>query len=242
MDDEEIIICSNCYEENKKGEKYCEYCGEPLYYNEHPSIEALNEEEQIEYYEENKFDSAIEFNKIIMAVNKQEKKLSFFYNEMLDKTINFKSIVECKIVENSREMDKGGIGRALVGGIVAGSTGAIVGATTRKSKKIISNLSVRIVTDEIENPLYSLQLITNPIDINKSLYSNLYDTAMRFADNVYAIIKAIINENTKEDASRNVLQENNGLEQLEKLAELKEKGIITEEEFQESKKKILSKL
>ena len=65
---------------------------------------------------------------------------------------------------------------------------------------------------------------------------------MRFADNVYATIKAIINENTKVNTSKNLLQENNGLEQLEKLSELKEKGIITEEEFQESKKKILSKL
>ena len=45
--------------------------------------------------------------------------------------------------------------------------------------------------------------------------------------------------------SKEDLQEqksSNGLEQLEKLAELKDKGIITDEEFEESKKKILSKL
>ncbi len=121
--------------------------------------------------------------------------------------------------------------------------GAIVGANTRKSKNIVSNLSIRIVTNEIDNPLYSLDLITNQIDINKPLYANFYKVVMEFANNVYATIQAIINENnTSNTQKENTLeQNNNGLEQLEKLADLKEKGIITNEEFEESKKKILSK-
>lgn len=123
--------------------------------------------------------------------------------------------------------------------------GAIVGANTRKSKNIVSNLSIRIVTNEIDNPLYSLDLITNQIDINKPLYANFYKVVLEFANNVYATIQAIINENNKSNIEKeNTLEQNNsnGLEQLEKLADLKEKGIITNEEFEESKKKILSKL
>ena len=67
---------------------------------------------------------------------------------------------------------------------------------------------------------------------------------MTFANNVYATIQAIINDNNNINKleTKQELNSNNGLEQLEKLAELKEKGIITQEEFEESKKKILSKL
>lgn len=126
-----------------------------------------------------------------------------------------------------------------------GGAGAIVGANTRKSKNIVSNLSVRIVTNELENPLYTLDLITNQIDINKPLYNRLYKLALEFASNIYATLQAIINDNNRNMSKHNSSKEkssNNGLEQLEKLAELKQKGIITQEEFDESKKKILSKL
>lgn len=123
-------------------------------------------------------------------------------------------------------------------------TGAIVGANTRKSKNIVSNLSVRIVTNNIDSPLYTLDLITHQIDINKPLYANLYKVAMEFANNIYATVQAIINDNNNTNISetRQDPISNNGLEQLEKLSELKEKGIITQEEFEQSKKKILSKL
>ena len=67
---------------------------------------------------------------------------------------------------------------------------------------------------------------------------------MEFANNVYATIQAIIkdNNNTNVVETRQELNSTNGLEQLEKLAELKDKGIITQEEFEEGKKKILDKL
>lgn len=62
---------------------------------------------------------------------------------------------------------------------------------------------------------------------------------------MYAIIQAIIDSNIKYENNSTVKEEqksSDGLEQLEKLAELKQKGIITEEEFEESKKKILARL
>ena len=68
---------------------------------------------------------------------------------------------------------------------------------------------------------------------------------MEYANKVYATIQAIINENNKNTNKVETTEEqtsNNGLEQLEKLAQLKEKGILTDEEFTEAKQKILAKL
>ena len=76
------------------------------------------------------------------------------------------------------------------------------------------------------------------------MYANFYKLAMNFANNVYATIQAIIkdNNNTNVVETKQDLNSINGLEQLEKLAELKDKGIITQEEFEETKKRILSKI
>ena len=241
MKDNEIIICSNCYEENRYGENYCQKCGKRLYYN----LDSVNEEQPEETNQFVKeFDNIIEFNNRAMAINKEKKELYFLFNDELDKLIKYESIIECKIIENSSVVNSGGIGRAIVGGLIAGDSGAIVGANTRKSKNIVSSLLIRIVTKEIDEPLYTLELLDYQIDTNKQLYANLYKQAMEFANNVYATIQAIIkdNNNTNVVETKQELNSTSGLEQLEKLAELKDKGIITQEEFEETKKKILDNI
>lgn len=83
------------------------------------------------------------------------------------------------------------------------------------------------------------------INISDSFGAVTYKGIIDFANKVYAIIQAIIDSNIKYENNSIVKEEqksNDGLEQLEKLAELKAKGIITEEEFEESKKKILARL
>lgn len=212
-----------------------------MYYN-LDNVDEEQPEETNEFVKE--FDNIIEFNNRAMAINKEKKELYFLFNDELDKLIKYESIIECKIIENSNVVNSGGIGRAIVGGLIAGDSGAIVGANTRKSKNIVSSLSIRIVTKEIDEPLYTLELLDYQIDTNKQLYANFYKQAMEFANNVYATIQAVINDNNNTNLieTKQELNFTNGLEQLEKLAELKDKGIITQKEFEESKKKILSKL
>lgn len=105
----------------KSGRKYCYNCGKPLYYNNDTDITIIDniEDKQI-YYDENDFDNAIKFNEEIMAINKSKQEVSFFYNDVLDRTILFHNIIECEIIEDSNIMESGGIGRALVGGFIAG--------------------------------------------------------------------------------------------------------------------------
>lgn len=107
---------------------------------------------------------------------------------------------------------------------------------------MISSLSIKINTNEIDEPSYTLEILEYPIYINKPLFANFYKMAMQFANNVYATVQNIINDNNKSIKIIPPKDSNTGIEQLEKMAELKEKGIITEEEFEESKNKILSKL
>ena len=149
--------------------------------------------------------------------------------------LDFSDIVECEIMEDSKTIMKGGIGRAIVGGALAGGVGAIVASNTRKSNDVINNLHIRIITKNVSNSLH----IINIIKSETKKYSPEYKIAINFANNVYATLTSIIKGNSNE----NVLQSNNSedfVEQLEKLSKLKSDGIITEKEFEESKQKILN--
>lgn len=149
--------------------------------------------------------------------------------------LDFSDIVECEIVEDSKTIMKGGIGRAIVGGSIAGGVGAIVASNTRKNKDITNNLHIRIITKNISNSLH----IINIIKSETKKYSAEYNTAINFANNVYATITSIMNGNNNED----VLQSNNSedfIEQLERLSKLKSDGIITKKEFEDSKQRILN--
>ena len=53
MEDNEVIICANCYEENKKGQKRCYNCGAALYYNGLKEIEELDVEKVEDRNEKN---------------------------------------------------------------------------------------------------------------------------------------------------------------------------------------------
>ncbi len=107
--------------------------------------------------------------------------------------IKFSDIIECQIIEDSNTIMKGGVGRAVVGGALAGGVGAVVGANTRASQNVTNSLQIRIVTKNVSNSLYTINIITR--EISKS--SDEYKDAMNFANKVYATITAIISKNNE---------------------------------------------
>lgn len=173
--------------------------------------------------------------------HKQIAICSIFPYQKID-IINFSDIIECQIIEDSNTVMKGDVGRAVVGGALAGGVGAIVGANTRASKNVINSLQIRIITKNISNSLYTIDLIKTEIGKNSMEYRN----AMNFANNVYAILTSIITNNNKVSnnlGGKKTMEQNdnsNFIEQLERLSKLKNDGMITEKEFEESKQKILN--
>ncbi len=149
--------------------------------------------------------------------------------------LKFTDIIDCEILEDNNTIMKGGVGRAIVGGALAGGVGAIVGANTRKSQNITNSLQLRIITNDISKSLYTIKLIKN--ETKKD--SIEYKRAMNFANNVYATVMSIINDNNNEGVKKMVQNNGDFIEQLERLSKLKDSGAITQEEFEISKKKIL---
>lgn len=164
--------------------------------------------------------------------------------------IRFSDIIKCEIDEDGAIIESGGVGRAIVGGVVAGGVGAVVGAVTRKSKSVCSSLNVHIFTSNVDNPQITIPLISN--ETNRS--DNKYKENHAKAENIYAVVLAAM-KNVSPDTSvqekpapprispqriSNSKKSATIKERLEQLNTLRADGIITDEEYHKQREKILS--
>ncbi|MHC1740145.1 MAG: SHOCT domain-containing protein [Anaerolineaceae bacterium] len=173
---------------------------------------------------------------IVDSINHQLAIIDFNLCEV--DILNFIKILDCKIIEDKSTIVQGGIGRAIVGGLIAGGIGAIVGASTRSSNNVISSLQVQIIIDDLSKPQKIIELITNQTKRDSLLYKN----ALSFANELYSTLLIIIEKNNPTRATYSQVEIIDYPEQIIKLADLREKGLITEEEFQLKKQQLLSRM
>ncbi|WP_394961565.1 SHOCT domain-containing protein [Candidatus Allofournierella merdavium] len=165
----------------------------------------------------------------VMKIDVKNERIALcnYYKDELQ-IIPFQKILECQIVENGATVQSGGIGRAVVGGVLAGGAGAIVGASTRKSKLIVDNLSIRIITSDVNNALIIIPILETVTNRESEKYKKAYKIAQEIHATIVSIIKTVAN-------SSQVVPDTNPLTQIQMLFELKEKGIISDEEFEQKK-------
>ena len=185
-----------------------------------------------------------DYSKIML--DETHKKIAI-YNEKGLKCFNYEDLIDFEIVENGSNVIQSKVASTLVGGILLGGLGALAGANRRKQindicnslilKLYFSNNGAVCITEKInDKPLYK----------NSIEYKSLSSTV----DNIVSVLKyvkqqadySVYSNPTVSAKENNKIEDTFSINQIEKLAELKEKGIVTEQEFEESKKKILSKL
>ena len=156
------------------------------------------------------------------------------------KTIPFSQLLGCEIKDDSyttvtgtkeevtRASNGSTVGRALVGGLVAGPVGAIVGgATAKKTTEVIDN--TQTITHHHYFAVINLSDIATPtlrIDCGKS--------SPRIAEEIKGIITSIV---AKKPAAQ--IENKSIADELTKLANLKAQGILTDEEFAQQKRLLL---
>lgn len=126
------------------------------------------------------------FNYVVDEIN---KKIIIFEKNNNIINIPFNEIIGCEIITDSQVT--GGIGRAVVGGLIGGDVGAVVGATT--AKKHIMSYQIVIYRENIVSP----QVVISLIKRKTSTKDNDYLQAVSFASNINASIKAIISKYNK---------------------------------------------
>lgn len=108
-------------------------------------------------------------------------------NEVITKTVNYCDVICCEIREN--DIVAGSIERAVVGGVLAGETGAMIGAITTKTS--INSYKIIIIRDDIINPQIILELIEDKSSIKKD--SQKYKEISSYGEAVLSKMKVILN-------------------------------------------------
>lgn len=183
-----------------------------------------------------------------MIMWKDEENLYFvdisFEDDMIDRIeIPLKDIeyyatrgeVHRDTIVSGGEVSGGGssVGGAIVGGLVAGGAGAVIGSRKKTEGKPITT---KIVTNDERETFLNFF-----IDGKKR--------SMFFDYSGYNILLDILPERDFNSLNKNILvnksnndNKDNVINQIKQLAELRDEGILTEDEFQEKKKDLLSKI
>lgn len=198
-------------------------------------------------------------NKYLFAVDENNKKIAII-RSVRKVVIPFDQIISVEVFEDNTMLQQKSslrtIGGAVIGGAIAGGAGAIVGGLSggAQQNKKVSKVQVKIKLRDINTPSYTIDCFNcktmtvggKPIKPSSSeghLYKKGLNHAHRIADTISAIIDITDKADKSPEQIKFQVQKTTVsiADELTKLADLKEKGILTEEEFILQKKALLGK-
>ncbi len=226
----------------------------------HKTIEVPNVEKSSSFQYSNLYFVVDEINKKIVCINAKIENIRI-------KTIFFNEIQGIDISEDGTSVFNKSTSRAVVGGLLFGEVGAIVGGVTGKSreKKTLNSYKVTIQLSDISNPTYEIEFVTDPIEsgtVGDEMMKQIKTCVNKLKSVLTAIIKAneiqlnlqqaqaqaILQAEAQkhlESTEPKAIQEHNGsssiADELLKLSELHKLGVLTDEEFEVQKQKVLNK-
>lgn len=163
----------------------------------------------------------------------------------------YSDIVSISYDENGTNVFNKSLGGAVAGGLLFGSVGAIVGSNTAKTtqNKEVRNMTIKILLRSTSNSTIYLKIYECGKDGSvletkyaKAHYDALMEEVVGIKD-IFSIIIDIVDKNiAKQKAAPSIhpIQATNIADELIKLAKLKDDGILSEEEFNAQKAKLLN--
>lgn len=169
-------------------------------------------------------------------------------NKNLAKKYRFEQIIEVSLLENGNSITttsrKSQLGGALVGGLVAGGVGAVIGGLSGEKKSVekLESIQLKIIVDDNINPVHIFQFNEDVIERNSEEYKKI----MVRVNHWHALLVKTMKQNEEKKiepkVSKTVKDDTTSIsKELKELFELKKEGILTEEEFNKQKEKILNK-
>ncbi|MGR3914872.1 MAG: SHOCT domain-containing protein [Gammaproteobacteria bacterium] len=188
-------------------------------------------------------------------------------SEVRTVAIPYRDILSSEILEDGETVTKTSrgsqIGSALIGGLamgglgaaigglagILGGTAAVVGGLTgsTKSTEKTSKIALMITINDVSNPVHYVMLLDDGSAHKKT--SSAYKDAMGDAQKWHGKIKVLIHQADQEDRRQEketaaktvaIVPQESLADQLEKLGDLRDRGILTEAEFASQKAKLLA--
>lgn len=150
----------------------------------------------------------------------------------------YENLLTYELLEDGTTISKGGLGRAVAGGLMFGTAGAIIGGATgkRKAKNFCNSMQIRVtLKDTYADTLY-IKLISNKVSTSNYTYKGAQDAAQ----SCISVLENIIDINSAADtAGSPEVQTLSAADEIFKFKQLMDAGIITPEEFNAKKTQLL---
>jgi len=170
-----------------------------------------------------------------------------------NKVVDYKDVLSVEIFEDGAAVTKTSrssqVGGVIVGGLALGGVGAIIGGLSAKqtTTESVKSIQLRLIIDDIATPLHDLVLMRGA-EVSRDFLK--YNEAMSQARQWHGILEVIIMRADSEEhrkllkpAGASVeLPDRSVADEIAKLGALKEAGLLTIEEFQGQKSKLLGNI
>ena len=175
-----------------------------------------------------------------LIVNDTEKNLTIYpksKNNNGSININFSDINSFELIQNETKTISGSYTEALAGKAILGDTGAIIGAmgAPRLETTTIKDLRIKLNLNSFEQPHIYISYIQKSDEKKGELTEMMVEQCQKDLSILENICR--INFENKNSSASN--DNSIPLEELKKLHELLQIGIITQEEFDAKKKQLL---
>lgn len=177
-----------------------------------------------------------------IGFDNQRKKICFLDKMHNASIFDYNKILQCELLVDGESVLKsstsGTIGRTLLGGILGGGIGAIIGGTTgsKTQKENINSIDIKIIVNDTANPIYKI----NFLNLKTKKGSFIYKPAYESAEIWHGIISGLIRQGNDEGKNNTKSIDNLSVaDELKKLKELLDSGVITDGEFSKQKTKLI---
>lgn len=187
-----------------------------------------------------------------IALDEQRKKVCLIKHNSgnIDlAVISYKDLLASEICEDGTSVTKTSrvsqAGSALLGGLLLGGVGAVVGGLTGKKTTTdkIKRISLRLTVNSTQAPIHDVNFMT----VEGKRGGLIYNNAIQKASHWHGLIEVLIKRADSEEQDLNGSAYQTALtspsfsvaDEIKKLADLHNSGVLSSDEFQQQKIKLL---
>ena len=152
---------------------------------------------------------------------------------------HFADLIDFELLEDGVSITKGGLGSAVVGGMLFGGVGAIVGGGLgKKQQDVCQKMTISIHLRNSFTPGFEIPLVTAETKKSGFIYRNTKDSAAK----IITVLTMIADSQNAAApaAAQPAAPASSSLDEILKLKQLLDMGAITQKEFDAKKKQLLA--
>ena len=150
--------------------------------------------------------------------------------------LKYAQLLDYSVTEDGETIHKSGAGRAVAGGLLFGGIGLVAGGLSgRKTKEVISKMTITVMIDSEWIDSIDIPIITTEVKKGGWMYNLAKDTFNKTT----ALLDRILSENRQPTLSEQA-QKGSAADEIQKYKQLLDCGAITQEEFEKMKTKLLN--